>query len=327
MMRRFARPLRRLLDMLVPVLIVAVILFAIARSWSINHVPKDQLAAEAAVMQTEDLSAIVSFSCENGTETLSFHLDESGTWRWIDETFPLNSEAVAAFAEELKNFTPTEQVASGENLDLDSYELSTPEHTLRYTTAGGETTTLQFGKTLEDGGTYFKYANNDAAIYVAPVALTTMVHQRLYDLCLTDTFPALNFDTVSKLTLTQGEKSVTYSRRTNDDGSFRWFCGSKDVTENATFLALMEELSTLSYDACLVWNPVADSLTTCGLDEPQLAAALEYTDANQRECDLTLFIGNERSDTQYFAAWSAKSAIYSIRKDAVDGLFAAVPNN
>ena len=155
MMRRFARPLRRILDMLIPVLIVAVILFAIARSWAVNHVPKDQITPEAAVMQTEDPSAIVSISCENGTETLSFHLDENGTWRWIDETFPLNTEAVIAFAEELKNFTPIAQAASGENLDLDSYELSTPEHTLSYTTAGGETTTLQFGKTLENGGAYF----------------------------------------------------------------------------------------------------------------------------------------------------------------------------
>lgn len=327
MIQRFRRPLRRFLDLLVPIAVVLVILFLIVRSWTINHVSEEDLAAETADVMAKDLSAITNIMCQNGSETLVFHLNEDGKWYWIDETFPLDQDAVNEFADVLTTFTPSTVVASGENLDMDSYELSTPLYTLSYTNAGGNTATYHFGKT-SGTGTYMKVAGNDATVYTAPANLTNLVQKGLYDYCITDSFPLLSPETVSSFTVKGKDTSITYTRAVLDaDSSIYWYNRGRDVTENGTFVACLDNLTSLSYDACLVWNPVEDSLAICGLNDPRMTVTIQYTDPNQRECELVLSIGNERNDTQYFATWSAKNAIYSIDKNAVNGLLAAASAN
>lgn len=325
MLQRLRRPLRRFLGLLIPIGIVALILFLIARSWAINHVSKDELAAEAANEAIADTNAITSFSCQNGSETLAFHLGEDGKWYWIDETFPLDQDAALTFVQLLSTFIPSVTVASGENLNLDDYDLSTPLHTLSFTTAGGETTTYYFGKSTDSGGAYMMTAANGTAVFMAPSNLTTLVKKNLYDYCVTDSFPLLSPETVSSFTVKGKEKEITYTRTILEtDSSIYWYNLGRDVSENSTFVACMENLISLSYDACLVWNPVADSFKVCGLNAPRMTVTIQYTDPNQRECELVLSIGNERNDTQYFATWNNTNAIYSINKTAVNGLLAAV---
>lgn len=324
MLRRLRRPLRRFLKLLIPVGIVVLLLFLIVRSWTINHVIKDDLAAESAGEVAADLNAITNISCQNGSETLAFHLGADGKWYWIDETFPLDQDAALAFVQLLSTFTPSVTVASGENLNLDEYDLSTPLHTLSFTTAGGDTTTYQFGKSTDSGGAYMMTSTNATTIFMAPSNLTALLKKSLYDYCVTDSFPLLSPENISSFTVKGKETEITYTRMiTQDQSSIRWHSSGRDVTENSTFISCMENLISLSYDACLVWNPVADSFQVCGLTEPHATVTIQYTDPNQRECELVLFLGNERNDTQYFAAWSNTNAIYSINKTAVNGLLAA----
>ena len=324
MLRYLSRSLRRIIRLLLPVAIVLLIIFLIVRSWTINHVSKEELAAENVSEAVTDVNAITSLSCQNGTETLAFHLGADGKWYWIDETFPLDQEAVGNFVQLLSTFTPSVTVASGESLNLDDYDLSTPLHTLSFTTAGGETTTYQFGKSTDSGGAYMMTSASSATVFMAPSSLTSLLKKTLYDYCVTDSFPLLSPETVSSFTVKGSEAAITYTRTVLEtDSSIYWYNRGRDVTENGTFLACMENLISLSFDSCLVWNPVEDSLKVCGLDQPRLTVTILYTDANQRECELVLFIGNECNDSQYFAAWSAKNAIYSINKTVVNGLLAA----
>ncbi|MBR6677363.1 MAG: DUF4340 domain-containing protein [Oscillospiraceae bacterium] len=324
MLRRIFRPLRRLLNLLLPIAVILLILFLIIRSWSINHVSKDDLAAESASEIAVDPNAIVNISCQNGSETLAFHLKEDGKWYWIDESFPLDQEAVADFAQLLTTFTPSVTVASGEHLNLDDYELGTPPYSLSFTTAGGVSTTYHFGKATDSGGSYMMTSANGTTVYMAPSSLTALTKKGLYDYCLIDSFPLLSPETVSSFTVQSKETMHTYTRAIMEaDSSIYWYNRGRDVTENGTFLACMENLISLSFAECLVWNPVEESIAVCGLDEPRLTVTIQYTDPNQRECELILSIGNERNDTQYFATWSNRNAIYAINKDAVKGLLAA----
>ena len=324
MLHRLLRPLRRILNLLIPVALVLLLLFLIARSWAINHVSKDDLAAETATSAVTDLNAITNISCQNGSETLAFHRGEDGKWYWIDETFPLDQDAANQFVQILSTFTPSVTVASGENLNLDDYDLSTPPYSLSFTTAGGESTTYHFGKSTDSGGAYMMTSANGTTVYMAPNNLIALVKKSLYDYCVTDSFPLLSPETVSSFTVKGKDTEITYTRTVlESDSSIYWYNRGRDVTENGTFVACMENLISLSYDACLVWNPVEESLNVCGLNDPRATVTIQYTDANQRECELVLSIGNARNDTQYFAAWSAKNAIYSISKTAVNGLLAA----
>lgn len=328
MLQRLLRPLRRIFNLLLPVAIVLLLLVLIVRSWTLNHVSKEDLAAESAKEIVADLNAITNISCQNGSETLVFHRDENGKWFWIDETFPLDQDAVTEFVEILSTFTPSVAVVSGENLNLDDYDLSTPLYTLVFTTAGGESTTYYFGKSTESGGAYLMSAANGTTVFMAPNNLLDFVKMGLYDYCVTDSFPLFSPENVSSFTIKSGDSSLLYTRAiTEADSAIHWYNRGRDVTENGTFIACMENLISLSYDACLVWNPVEESLDICGLSDPCMTVTIQYADPNQRECELTLSIGNARNDTQYFAAWSAKNAIYAINKSAVNGLLAAAGVN
>lgn len=317
MKKRIKHGLIRVLETLLLVLVAATILFFIVRSWR-NSRPVEE-GAEAGSVVTEDLSYVNAITCYNGEEDITFHLGEDGKWAWIDSTFPLKHEAVAELAEALRSFVPTVTVASGETVDLGSYELSSPLYEVSYTTAAGETTALQFGKTADNGGSYVKYADDESTVYLAGASLLKLVRQGLYDYAIIPPFPALNSETLQSVTFSSGKNSVNYFTR-EQRGESRWFLGSHDVTQNPSLTAALEELSALSFADFLVWGPLEDSLAICGLSSPRAEIELEYRDAAGRDVTLTVSIGDDRSANEYFASWSASNAIFTVRKDAVDSI-------
>lgn len=321
MKRRIKHGLIRVLETLLLVLAAATILFFIARSWR-NSRPAEE-GAEVGTAVTEDLSVITAVSCYNGEEALSFHLTEEGKWSWIQESFPLNQETVADLVESLSTFVPTVTVASGETVDLGSYELDSPLYEVSYTTAGGETTALQFGKNADNGGAYVKYANDESTVYLAGAALVKKVTQGLYDYCVIPSFPALSNDNLQSITFSSSKSGLNYTAK-EQKGETRWFLGSHDVTQSVTLIAALEELSSLTFSSCLVWEPLEDSLALCGLQDPKGKLEIAYKDAAGRDVTLTLSLGNPRGDSEYFAAWSASNAIFTVRRDAVDSILALI---
>ena len=321
MKKRIKHGLIRVLRTLLLVLAAATVLFFIMRSWRNSRPVEDD--NEAGSVVTEDLSVISAVSCDNGEEVLSFTLGEDGRWVWIDTDFPLNQEAVGNFVDALDSFVPTVTVASGETVDLGSYELDSPLYEVSYTTRGGETTTLQFGKSADNGGAYVKYADDESSVYLAGSALIHQVKQVLYDYCTIPTFPALNDDTLKSITFSSPKNSAAYTVR-EQKGENHWYLGSHDVTQSIPLIAAREELSALSFSSILVWDPLADSLAICGLADPSAQLEIAYVDAAGRDVTLTLSIGNERDENSYFAAWSASNAIFTIRKDSVERIMALI---
>lgn len=327
MMQRLIRPLRRALEHLIPFVIVLVIGLLLAHSWEVNHVSSDERDAEEANAEIQNLGAVVNISFLNGTETLLLHLGEDEVWYWMDETFPLEQETVAGFAAYLASFEPETVAASGKELDLESYDLSSPLYSLSFTTAGGETRRFDFGKS-DETGTFMKSADEDTVIYYAPQELLAIVQTRLYQLCVLPSFPTLDEDHVTALTIRGSEREVNFLRYVNETtAEVTWRQGASDVTQEQSFHTLMDSLQTLSFSECLVWNPVEDSLALCGLTEPQLQLIAQYTDASGRENTLTLFVGNRRNETQYFVTYSEQQAIYAMDSTALEELFLRVSAN
>lgn len=315
------RYVKRALGVLVPLLLAGVVLFFIVRSWKNARAPGD---AEEADASPETLSAITALTCNNGRETLTFHRDESGQWRWTDESYPLDSARVEELAGALSRFAPTETEAEGEGLDLEAYGLDFPAYTASYTTAGGETVSFCFGSERDDGAYYMKYGDDDGAVYLAGSYLVEKVRRGLYELCLPEEFPPLSGENISSLTLS-GSGGETVYLPVEKGGARRWLCGGDDVTEDPAFRALLEDLSSLTFASCVVWDPAAESLKICGLKSPAVTAAVEYRDANDRACSLTLSVGNRRDEESYFVSWSVSAAVYAVGQESVDGLLAAAP--
>lgn len=321
MKKRIKHGLIRVLETLLLVLAAATVLFFIVRSWR-NSRPVEE-GTDAGTVVTEDLSVVNSVSCDNGSEVLTFTLGEDGKWVWIDEAFPLNQEAVGEFVDALTSFVPTVTVASGETVDLGSYELDSPLYEVSYTTRGGETTALQFGKTAENGGAYVKYAGDESSVYLSGSALLKQVKQGLYDYCTLPSFPALNNDTLKSITFSSRKNSATYTVR-EQKGENHWYLGSNDVTQSIPLISAREEIAALSFSALLVWDPLADSLAICGLTDPFAKLEFTYVDAAGRDVTLTLSIGNERDENSYFATWSASNAVFTIEKSRVERIMALI---
>lgn len=321
MKNRIKHGLIRVLETLLLVLVAATILFFIVRSWR-NSRPAEEGDAAGSVV-TEDLSVVNAVSCSNGTEELTFTLTEEGKWVWINESFPLDQKAVTEFVETLTSFVPTVTVASGETVDLGSYELDSPLYEVSYTTRGGETTALQFGKSAENGGAYVKYAGDESNVYLAGSVLVKQVKQGLYDYCTIPAFPALNADTIRSVTFASEKNSCAYTKK-ETRGENRWYLGSHDVTQSITLAAALEELSGLSFSSILVWDPLEDSLAICELDVPRAEIVLEYVDAAGRDMSLTVSIGNDRDENNYFATRSDSNAIYTLRKSSVEHIMALI---
>ncbi|MGM9662591.1 MAG: DUF4340 domain-containing protein [Oscillospiraceae bacterium] len=316
------RYVKRVLEVLVPVLLAGVVLFFIVRSWKTSRASAGAEGADGSA--GEDLSAVTSITCNNGQETLEFHRDESGQWRWIDEDYPLDSSQVEELASLLSRFSPTVTVDSGESVDLEAYGLDFPSYTAAFTTAAGETTSLCFGSARDDGDYYMKYEDDDTAVYVAGSYLVDKVRRGLYDLCLPEEFPALTAENVTALTIEGSGGSAVYQTR-KQGASLRWYHDGADVTGDAQFQAVLEALSSMTFTSCVVWDPAPESLKICGLKAPAVTLSVEYNDANDRACSLTLSVGNRRDEESYFASWSVSAAVYAIPQEAAAPLLAAAP--
>ncbi len=321
MKKRIKHGLLRVLRTLLLVLAAATVLFFIVRSWR-NSRPAEE-GAEAGTAVTEDLSVVSAVSCDNGSEVLTFTLGEDGKWVWLDKALPLDQEAVNKLVDALTSFVPTVTAASGETVDLSSYELDSPLYEVSYTTRGGETTALQFGKSADNGGAYVKYANDESSVYLAGAALLRQVRQGLYDYCTVPAFPALNDETLRSVTFFSRKNSVTYTMR-EQKGESRWYLGSNDVTQSIPLISAREEIAALAFSSILVWDPLADSLAICGLAEPYAKLEFAYVDAAGRDVTLTLSIGNERDENSYFATWSASNAVFTLEKSSVERILALI---
>ncbi len=321
MKTRIKHGLIRVLENLLLVLVAATVLFFIVRSWR-NSRPAEE-GTDAGTVVTEDLSVVTALSCDNGSEVLTFTLGEDGKWVWIDGNFPLEQKTVSAFVDALTSFSPTVTVASGETVDLGSYELDSPLYEVSYTTRGGETTALQFGKSADNGGAYVKYADDESNVYLSGSTLLRQVKQGLYDYCTVPAFPALNDDTLKSITFASRKNSVTYTMREHKDEN-RWYLGSNDVTQSTPLIAAREDIAKLAFSSLLVWNPLADSLAICGLNEPYAKLEFAYADAAGRDVTLTLSIGNNRDENSYFATWSASNAIFTLQKSSLEHILALI---
>ena len=92
-----------------------------------------------------------SLTYSNGSTTLSFIVDEGGSWVWDnDPKFPLKQDTVNAILGLLMNWRPQQTLAAEE--DLSAYGLDEPTGFLTLSGESGALRTLSFGKVTTDGG-------------------------------------------------------------------------------------------------------------------------------------------------------------------------------
>ena len=303
--------------------LAAVLLF---KRHSAEKQAEEEAAQEAASAITED-HGYTSLTYTNSTATLSFTLDEDGSWIWADDPeFPLDDSTITYIIQILQSLKPQQTITDGDTLE--AYGLDQPSATL----------------TATDAETSYYMLMNDAEspVYIVSDTLYDYLSTPIYDMCVLPELPVLTEETLNSLTI-QGAVETTLTAAHNEsvgtddaddtdeettDGeetsSVTWTSGETDVTDNETLQSLLDELSTLSFTKCADYKPSDEAVELCGFGSPTAVLTASYVTDSGTEGTLTLTLGTKNVDgDSYYARMDDDTTIYLISASAVSALVTA----
>ena len=289
-----------------------------------------QAQADAVITQDQEYNALTYYT---GSATLSFTLDEEGSWIWADDpTFPLNQTTVTAIVDLLTSLTPQQTITDGDTLE--AYGLDHPTATVTASGADGVSLSLTLGKTTTDGESYYMMMNDDeSTVYIISGTLYNYLSTPIYDMCILPEIPDLSQENLSSITVMGAvSTTLTASQEENTDGeetgsedtdadaadvTVTWTDSQgTDVTDNTQVTALLTELSTFSLTECADWRPSDEAVSICGFDAPAAVAEITTTSAT-----LTITVGSATLDgTGYYVRINDDTTIYQAATASVDTL-------
>ena len=189
-----------LLGILVGLGILLAVVSAVKRS-SAQREAEEAAAQDAASVITETEAAYSSLTYDNGSATLSFHLDEAGKWVWSDDPeFPLDDSTIQSILTLLTNLKPQQTITEGDTLE--AYGLDQPFATLTAAKPDGGTLTISLGNTTTDGNSYYMLMNEqESPVYIISNSLYTEMSKTIYDMCDLPDLPQLTEENLQSVTV------------------------------------------------------------------------------------------------------------------------------
>ncbi len=243
----------------------------------------------AAPITTSD-----TLSYSNGSTTLHFTCDESGTWHWRDDpAFPLDQSYILNILDTVKTMAAAQPIPDA--TDPAAYGLDAKDKYLTTTGKNGEKVTFYFGSTAESGAYYMMRDDVEGKIYEAPAALTAQLNRAIFDMMVLPKFPALSVENVRSIAV-QGAGGVSFMLEKQTDNT--WHSGDAVVDEKS-ILSLLTEMSAMSVSSAIDYRPSAGVTGLCGLDTPAAVLSITYVNTVNVENTLTLQIGGVRGEGHY----------------------------
>ena len=271
-------------------------------------------AAQAAQAAQAAGSAYASLSVYSGSATLSFSIQEDGTWVWDDDTeFPLDDSTIRSIMDLLSDLTPQQVLSDPESLE--SYELDAPSASISAVKADQSTVSVTFGKATMNG--------DSSTVYIFADTLYQALQTPIYDMMTLPELPVLTESSIASISI-QGpgedaEPLLLAAQHT--DSATTWLSGGEDVTGNATVQALLEDLEQLEIARCVDYRPSEEAASICGFDDPDALVQVTYTPEGGSESVLTLTVGNpEPAGTGRYARVGADTTIYLLETALLDPL-------
>ena len=297
---------------------LAAVLIYKSRSAAAAEEAEAQAQADAVITQEQEYNAL---SYYNGSATLSFTLDEAGSWVWADAPTTL---------------TPQQTITDGDTLE--AYGLDNPSATLTASGEDGASLSLTLGKTTTDGQSYYMMMNGDeSTVYIIAGTLYNYLSTPIYDMCILPEIPDMAEENLSSVTiLGTVSTTLTASQEETDtageaeEGSddadaaeedaavtVTWTDNQgTDVTDNELLTALLTELEAFTLDKCADWRPSDEAASICGFDAPSAVAEIAMG-----ETTLTITVGGATLDgTGYYVRLDDDTTIYQATTDNVDTL-------
>ena len=281
-------------------------------------------AAQAVQAAQAAGSTYASLSVYSGSATLSFSIQEDGTWVWDDDTeFPLDDSTIESMMELLSDLTPQQVLSDPESLE--SYELDAPSASISAVKVDQSTVSVTFGKATTDGTSRYAIMNDDAStIYIFADTLYQALQTPIYDMMTLPELPELPESSISSISIQgpgEDAQPLLLAAQHTDDGATTWLSGGEDVTDNASVQALLEDLAQMQIARCVDYRPSDEAASICGFDAPDALVQVTYTPEDGSESVWTLTVGTtEPGGTGRYARIGADTTIYLLETALLDPL-------
>ena len=281
-------------------------------------------AAQAVQAAQAAGSTYASLSVYSGSATLSFSIQEDGTWVWDDDTeFPLDDSTIESMMDLLSDLTPQQVLSDPESLE--SYELDAPSASISAVKVDQSTVSVTFGKATTDGTSRYAMMNDDAStIYIFADTLYQALQTPIYDLMTLRELPELPESSISSISIQgpgEDAQPLLLAAQHTDDGATTWLSGGEDVTDNASVQALLEDLAQMQIARCVDYRPSDEAASICGFDAPDALVQVTYTPEDGSESIWTLTVGTtEPGGTGRYARIGADTTIYLLETALLDPL-------
>lgn len=294
---------RRIFLLALSLLLLLSTLFGCGKEKPQDAADNDGTAPDEEVASQVTVSDTLSYS--NGSTTLYFTCDESGTWHWRDDpAFPLNTNYILDILESVDVMAATQPIKDAKAPA--EYGLDSREKYLTATTETGESLTFYFGSKTEGGAYYMMRSDVADKVYEAPAALTAQLDRGIFNMMTLPTFPELTAENVQSIAV-QGSGDIAFTLEKQPDGTWR----SGDVAADQQANLLLTEFSAITVQSAIDYRPSAGVTGLCGLDAPAAALTVTYVNTVGVENTCTVQIGGVRGDGRY-ALVNEDTTIYLI---------------
>lgn len=297
------------------------------------------VALEQNLVSLNDLTEL-TFTDENGTILTFTKKDEI----WKSVNVPDLSISQTAMEDIEYYFSGLKYLrAIKEPDDLSGYGLDPAVCTVCAVDVKGKTCTIQLGNEVDYEDIYYALGDSTNVVYTVEGGLMNSVRKSLLELAQVESLPEMTKATVRSISVMTEDTTVTVNKTTekklvtqtqetgeqDENGQpvteevevvvevYTWKLsnGKKVSGENEALLAVLDELSNLSFTAVCDFRPTEEEAASYGL-KPVLT--VDMMDATQLE----LWIGgtDNESATTYYARVKDSELIHTIDASSVDAL-------
>lgn len=278
----------------------------------------DRMETGASVNETavsvplwQEGKTVSALSWTQDGETVSFAKGESVWMKTDDASFPVKQTALDNLAEKLSALKATRELTNVPQMA--DYGLETPSFTVTAKDEDGEEIVFAVGDETPFADGYYMSVSGRESVYVVTSNLATTFNKSLTYLASMEDIPEVTDAT----RLTVGDTLDICLNEAGDEWIDRATGERLDQSEAAS---LISAAKSMAWSELTETNASQETLAECGLDEAQ---AITLTLYQGEEATLTLLLGSEDADGDFYARLPGSAMVYTIYGGDVEELLAA----
>ena len=296
-------------------ILTAVLILCIAAAVALSRMDfEEKMTGTQTTIIDVDSSEITALSWKY-EEEVSFRYEDEEWINTEDEEMPVNQELLGEIAENLSNITSDKRVEEADSLSM--YGLSEPAYTI--TIEADKTYELSIGdETFTDGEIYL--SAGDEYVYLTDAGLVDEISYNLYDLVQEEEIPemesisSISIDKTSAAELVYKENSgYCYS------DAYTYYLKDGETYQNLdndNAKAAFDTLTGFSWEECVDYYADDGELKTYGLDEPDAAVTVSYTEEEGETQEFAYEVA--AAEESYYARIRDSRMVYRISQEVYD---------